>query len=79
MKKKTYNQVYYAKNRKREIARVKKYSQENPERIKKSRKNWYQNFGVEYRKNNLDKIRKAGREWARRNKKPYFLNENKRI
>ena len=31
----------------------------------------------EHRKNHLEQYRKAGREWARRNPKPYFWNDSK--
>ena len=62
-----YNKKYYQNNKERERARVKKYNDNNPEQVKKTKKSWYILNGKQYRLDNIEKIREASRKWARNN------------
>lgn len=78
MKKKTYNQIYYHKNRKKELERARRYRELNQEKIKEKQKEWYRKYGKEYRIKNIEKIREIARRYYQKNKKPYFWNEAKK-
>lgn len=66
-KKRQYNRTYYLKNaeRLRELSRLNKLN--NPERVKDTRKKWHQDnpdYNVNYRKNNLEKIKNRHRNYV---------------
>lgn len=65
---KDYNKKYYLLNKDRERERVKKYRENNPEKVKLSRKLSYEKVGKKWRLNNLDSVRKSSREWARKDR-----------
>jgi len=72
---KAYNKKFYAENKEREKERVRIYSKLNPEKVKKSRKKWYQLYGIDYRKKHIKAVREAARKYA----KKYRLNNPEKI
>jgi len=63
---KTYNQIYYERNKERERARVRKYRAENREACIARHRKWYKENGKQNRLKHLDKERKRALDWWRK-------------
>jgi hypothetical protein len=61
-----YNKAYYHKDRLNQIERAKKYAEENPDKVKEKRKQWWKKNGKIYREQNIEKIRNAANKYNRK-------------
>ena len=66
--KEDYNKKYYSLNKEREKLRTKKYVIENKDKVTEARKIWWTKKGKQYRLDNIERIRKSAREYAKRDR-----------